>query len=326
MNVLQLTPELNAGGVEGTTLEVAEALIRGGHNAHVVSAGGRMEGELMAMGAILHRLDIGSKNILTYASRVRALKKIIQTEAINIVHARSRAPAWPGRAAARQMNIPFLATYHGIYNAKSAVDMKLFDPANIKSDDIIQTRKIWGLTPADRAILLPGRLTAWKGQPIAINALASLPDHIKLVIMGDAQGRDSYVQMLKALATSHKLTNRVIFAPHDQNMPLMLAASDIVLSTSIEPEAFGRVAIEAQAMGRPIIATAHGGTLETVLPEQTGLWVPPGDAQALSAAIKRLLNGTHFDTHFTRMRIAQNFSKQQLQEKTLAVYQRLVEK
>ena len=116
MNVLQLTPELNAGGVERTTLEVAEALIAAGHKAHVVSAGGRMEPELIQMGAHLHRMDIGSKNIFTYAQRVRALKKIIKDHSIDIVHARSRAPAWPGYRAAQKTNVPFLATYHGIYN------------------------------------------------------------------------------------------------------------------------------------------------------------------------------------------------------------------
>jgi len=367
--VLQLTPELNAGGVEGTTLEVADALIRNRHGAHVVSAGGRMEGQLLEMGAKLHRLDIGSKNILTYPSRVWALKNIINTEGIDIVHARSRAPAWPGLAAARAMNIPFLATYHGIYNANSAlkrrynavmtqgpltiansamtkdhiiaehgldetriiviprgVDMARFDPAAIKADDIIQTRKAWGLTPADRAILLPGRLTAWKGQSVAIKAMPALPDHAKLIIMGDAQGRERYVDSLKMLASAQDLTKRVIFAPHDGNMPLMIAASDMVLSTSIEPEAFGRVAIEAQAMGKPIIATSHGGTLETVLPQQTGLWVPPSDHEALSTAINQILGETIFDPVFTRNRIAENFSKRQLQDKTLGVYARLMGK
>jgi glycosyltransferase involved in cell wall biosynthesis len=267
------------------------------------------------------------------------------------------------------MNIPFLATYHGIYNARSAlkrrynavmtqgpltiansnmtkdhiiaehglaaariiviprgVDMALFDPDVAKPDDIITTRKTWGLSPSDRAVLLPGRLTAWKGQPVAIKALAALPPHVKLIILGDAQGREAYRDKLKALAAAQGVTSRLILAPHNQNMPLMLAASDIVLSTSVEPEAFGRVAIEAQAMCKPIIATAHGGTLETVLPEKTGLWVPPDDVDALSGAIQRCLNGTEFDPAFTRRHIAKNFSKQQLQEKTLGVYRQLIEK
>jgi glycosyltransferase involved in cell wall biosynthesis len=165
-----------------------------------------------------------------------------------------------------------------------------------------------------------------EGQPVAIKALAALPPHVKLIILGDAQGREAYRDKLKALAAAQGVTSRLILAPHNQNMPLMLAASDIVLSTSVEPEAFGRVAIEAQAMCKPIIATAHGGTLETVLPEKTGLWVPPDDVDALSGAIQRCLNGTEFDPAFTRRHIAKNFSKQQLQEKTLGVYRQLIEK
>ncbi len=366
MNVLQLTPELNAGGVEGTTLEMAEALIKAGHGAHVVSAGGRMADDLTAMGAVLHPMDIGSKNILTYWRRVKALCALIKSHDIDIIHARSRAPAWPGLAAARKMNIPFIATYHGIYNAKSAlkrrynavmtrgeltiansnmtkdhiirehgldpariiviprgVDMAKFDSAHIKPSDIASTRQAWGLMPGDYAVLLPGRLTAWKGQPIAVLALAALPQNIKLIIMGDAQGRDDYVASLKSLAQTSGTAARVTFAAHSADMPLMLAASDIVLSTSVEPEAFGRIAVEAQAMGKPIIATAHGGSLETVLPQQTGLWVPPGDSRALSEAIINVHGGAKFDPEFARAHIRANFSKQQLQEKTLAVYSRL---
>ncbi|MEP6343678.1 MAG: glycosyltransferase family 4 protein [Maricaulaceae bacterium] len=378
MNVLQLTPELNAGGVERTTLEVAEALIAAGHRAHVVSAGGRMEGELTQMGAQLHRMDIGSKNILTYGQRVRALKTIIKEHKIDIVHARSRAPAWPARAAAKAMGVPFLATYHGIYNANSAlkrgynavmtkgaltiansnmtkahiikehkldadkivviqrgVDLTQFDPAKIKANDITATRKSWGAKADETLLLLPGRLTTWKGQAVAIKALAQLQNlKVKLVIMGDAQGRDAYVDGLKKLVARFGLEARCTFADHNLNMPLMIAASDMVLSTSIEPEAFGRVAVEAQAMGKPILASAHGGSLETVLDGQTGLLVSPNDPQALASAINTALTSTkghtprtnlsEYNPNFARTHVTENFSKTSLQVKTLAVYDRLL--
>ena len=283
-----------------------------------------MEGELINMGAHLHKMDIGAKNILTYGARVRSLRKIITANNIDIVHARSRMPAWIGYKAAKAANTPFMATYHGIYNASSSlkrrynaimtkgaltiansnmtkahivkehgldprhiitiargVDMAAFDPAKIKPVDIASTRRSWGAQSGETILLLPGRLTEWKGQRVAINAMAALDGNTRLVIMGDAQGRETYVRALKTLTASHGLENQIHFAPHSPNMPLMIAASDIVLSTSTEPEAFGRVAIEAQAMGKPIIATAHGGTLETVLPEQTGLWTTPNDVRDL---------------------------------------------
>ena len=373
MNVLQLTPELNAGGVERTTLEVAEALIAAGHRAHVVSAGGRMEDELLQIGAQLHRMDIGSKNILTYGLRVSALKKIIKDHHIDIVHARSRAPAWPGYRAAQKMGVPFLATYHGIYNANSAlkrgynavmtkggltiansnmtkahiikehgldpdkiiviargVDLSLFDPAKIKTEDINKTRKNWGANHDETVLLLPGRLTAWKGQSVAIKALAQLQNNkVRLVIMGDAQGRNVYVEELKNLATQQGVEAHCIFSPHSQNMPLMLASSDIVLSTSVEPEAFGRVAVEAQAMGKPIIASAHGGSLETVLDGQTGVLTPPRDDSALTQAIGSIISPTqlglpNYNPSFARDHVIVNFSKKALQMKTLDVYNRLL--
>lgn len=373
MNVLQLTPELNAGGVERTTLEVAEALIAAGHSAHVVSAGGRMEDELLQMGAHLHRLDIGSKNILTYRQRVRALKQIIKAHKIDIVHARSRAPAWPGYAAAKSQGISFIATYHGIYNANSAlkrgynaimtkgpltiansnmtkahiikehkfdadkiivihrgVDLTQFDPRKIKDADIAATRKSWGVQKDETVLLLPGRLTTWKGQSVAIKAMAHLSENnVRLIIMGDAQGREAYVASLKTLITEHGVQDRVHFAPHTADVPLMMASSDIVLSTSIEPEAFGRVAVEAQAMGKPIIATAHGGSLETVLEEETGLLVPPKDAKALADSVKSIMGSNAqklaaYDSRFARTHVIENFSKTALQTKTLAVYQRLL--
>ena len=376
--MLQLTPELNAGGVERTTLEVAEALIAAGHRAHVVSAGGRMEDELIQIGAQLHRMDIGSKNILTYPQRVRALKTIIKEQEIDIVHARSRAPAWPAHAAAKAMGVPFLATYHGIYNANSAlkrgynavmtkgaltiansnmtkahiikehkldaekiivihrgVDLAQFNPDKIKTEDITATRKSWGAHDSETVLLLPGRLTAWKGQGVAIKALSHLQNsHVRLVIMGDAQGRNAYVETLKSLATQHGVEARCTFENHTSNMPLMLAASDIVLSTSIEPEAFGRVAVEAQAIGKPIIASAHGGSLETVLDGQTGLLITPNDSHALAKAIDSVTapaepnvfgaNLSDYDPHFARNHISETFSKKALQLKTLAVYNQLL--
>ena len=206
MNILQVVPELNAGGVERTTIEVAQALNARGHTPHVVSAGGRLEDELRAAGGVLHRLRVGSKNPMSLRRNTKELIDIIKTNKIDIVHARSRAPAWPARAAAQATNTPFVTTYHGIYNAKSGlkrrynaimakadivianseftkkhimaehgtadenivviprgVDMALFDPSKICATDIAQMRTKWGVVDGDKVVLLPGRLTRWKG-------------------------------------------------------------------------------------------------------------------------------------------------------------------
>ena len=367
MNVLQVVPELNAGGVEGTTLEIAQALTEKGHGAHVISAGGRMEAELIALGGVLHKTEIGSKNILTVFSRIRLLRALIRRYDIDIVHARSRAPAWPSYYAARLEKTPFITTYHGIYNGNSGlkrfynsimakgehiiansnytkshiikthgtdaekitvvsrgVKMDRFDPETVSDKAIKTQRTNWDIKPDEKLILLPGRLTRWKGQLVAIEALSDLPDNFKLVLLGDAQGREAYVQELKDKSSALNVSDRVIMPGHTNDVPTALMAADIVISASTDPEAFGRVAAEAQAMGKAVVATAHGGALETVLDGETGILVPPNDARAMASAIEKIIKDTHFDAIAARKRIATQFSTQSLQVKTLAVYNDLL--
>ena len=367
MNVLQVVPELNAGGVEATTLEMAQALIEHGHGAHVISAGGRMEDALLAMGGVLHKTDIGSKNIFTVAPRTRMLRAIIHKYKIDIVHARSRAPAWPAYYAAKTEKVPFLTTYHGIYNGTSGpkryynsimargthiiansnytkahiikthgtnpdkitvvprgVPMARFDPAKISQTEITAQRESWGLKPSDIAVLLPGRLTRWKGQLVAIKAMSHLPPNYKLILLGDAQGREAYVNELKTKTDALGLAQRIIMPGHTRDMPTAFMAADVVVSASTDPEAFGRVAAEAQAMGRPVIATAHGGALETVLDGKTGYLIPVGDAASMASAIERAVQTLDFDAIAARKRISEQFSTQSLQRKTLSIYNDLL--
>ena len=367
MNVLQVVPELNAGGVEGTTLEMVQALTDNGHTAHVISAGGRMEADLITLGGILHKTDIGSKNIFTVLKRTRLIRAIIRKYNIDIVHARSRAPAWPAFFAAKSEGAIFLTTYHGIYNGTSGlkryynaimtkgdhiianseftkahiikthktvsdkitvvargVNMSKFDPAIISKKDILAQRNRWSIDKGDKVILLPGRLTRWKGQLIAIEAMSHLPDNFKLVLLGDSQGRDDYVKELKDKSAFLNLSDRIIMPGHTRDVPTALMAADIVISASTDPEAFGRVAAEAQAMGKAVVATAHGGALETIVDGQTGILVPPGDARAMAAAIIQIIKKGGFHAIEARNRIKAQFSTQSLQRKTLSVYNDLL--
>ncbi len=367
MKVLQILPELNAGGVERTTLEMAEALTANGHSAHICSNGGRLEPEFTTLGAKLHIFKVGSKNPLKLRGNAKRLIDIIKTENIDIVHARSRAPAWPAHAAAKATNRPFLTTYHGIYNAKSGakrrynaimargdliianseytkahvikqhgtdpalirviprgVDMRVFDPKIISDDNILAQKQAWGLNNEAKIILLPARLTRWKGQLVAIEALSRLDKDWHLVLMGDAQGREKYVGELNQVIGELGLSNRVKLPGHSSNVPAALMAAQIVIAPSIEPEAFGRTVAEAQAMGKPVIAAAHGGPLETVLEDRTGKLVPPSDPSALAKAVEMIDQGDNYDEDFARNHIAKNYSKTGLQEKTMAVYQELL--
>jgi glycosyltransferase involved in cell wall biosynthesis len=357
MNVLQIVPELNAGGVERTVIEVAQALTDAGHTAHVASGGGRMVGALKQAGGIIHKLPMASKNPVVWTLNTRRLRKLIREQAIDIVHARSRAPAFAARDAARAEGVGFVTTYHGIYNARSAlkrrynavmasgdlviansnytrdhitaehgtdparlrviprgVDMARFDPAKVTGD----FRGQWGMPDDVPLWLLPGRMTAWKGQKVAIRARAQDPD-AQLVLIGDAQGRNGYMRDLRELSHRLGVMSRVLIVPHSSDMPKVFASADVVISASTDPEAFGRVAAEAQAMGKPVVATAHGGALETIEDGVTGRLVPPGDAASLAQACAEVL-GWEYDGAGARARIHQFFSDTRLKHDVLAVY------
>lgn len=366
MRVLQILPALEAGGVERTTVDIVEALTSRGHVAHVLSAGGRLEKEIEEFGGQLHTSPVGSKNILTVIARIFQIRKLIKENDINIVHARSRAPAWPAYFAAKLTRTPFVTTYHGIYNAKNGlkrfynsimargdavianstytrdhivkvhrlksdritvihrgVDMKVFDPAKVSHDAVLDQRRLWG-GPHDKFIVLPGRLTRWKGQLDALDAIANLPKSCRLILVGDAQGRDNYVSEIKERIKALELGDRVTIEGHRSDMPLIYASAHVVMSASNEPEAFGRVAAEAQAMGRPVVATALGGALETVEDGKTGWLVPVGDSDAMAKAIKRALAWPAYDTKHARTRIMRYFSRKSLQARVLTVYSELL--
>jgi glycosyltransferase involved in cell wall biosynthesis len=375
--VLQVTPELNAGGVERTTIEMAEAISRAGGLALVASAGGRLEGDLEAAGGELIRLPVNSKNPIDVALNARRLARIVEARRVNLIHARSRMPAWSAYYAARNLKIPFVTTYHGIYNARSpmkrwynsvmakgdlvianseftrahligehhvdpsrviaiprGVDLALFDRARINADEIAAMRAAWGVAVGDTRMVLiaPARLTRWKGQLVLIEALALLqqrrPNAVKAIIAGDAQGRMAYVQDMSAAIAAAGLGDNIAIVGHMAHMPQAFAASDAAVFPVIEPEAFGRGAVEAQVMSVPVIASKLGGYTETILDGDTGALVAPGDAAALAAAIERMVDAgaetraNMGERGMNRARLL--YAKSALQSSTLQVYDRLL--
>ena len=205
------------------------------------------------------------------------------------------------------------------------VDMQRFDPARVTAPQIAAQRKTWGVPDQAVCLLLPGRLTSWKGQAVAIKALAALNNPAAyLVLLGDAQGRDDYVTELDVLAQQRGVRARVIFAGHSADMPIALSACDMALSCSTDPEAFGRISAEAQAMGKWIIASAHGGSLENISDGVTGALIAPADEIALARAIETGASAK-FSPEGSRARIFAQFSAALMKQKTLAVYAQLYE-
>ncbi|MDB5415325.1 MAG: glycosyl transferase [Rubritepida sp.] len=204
------------------------------------------------------------------------------------------------------------------------VDPRRFDPASVDPDRVAGFRKAWSLREGAPTVLLPARLTRWKGQAVLIEALRDLPE-VVAVLAGDMRGRERYVQEMWALAAAHGVADRLRFAGHVSDMPAAMLAADLVIHASTEPEAFGRTVTEAQAMARPVIAADLGGPRETVQDGVTGWLTPPGDAGMLAALIRRVLAMPAED----RVRIGEAArakvpTMDAMQAATLAVYRELL--
>jgi glycosyltransferase involved in cell wall biosynthesis len=331
--VLQVIPALDAGGAERTAVDVARAVVRAGGRAWIATAGGRLSGEAESAGAIIVTGNYDTKNPLAIWSNAGHLASLVRKENVTIIHARSRAPAWSAYLAARRTGTPFVATYHGIYNARGplkrfynsimargeaviansnytaehvaaehhvpreklfviprGIDIEAFTPEHVTTARVDAVRKQWGLQPGKPVIVLPNRLTRWKGQLVFLEALARLPDrNFEAVMVGDAQQRDTYVDELRTTIDRLDLSKVVRIPGHCSDMPAAFMAADLIVTPSIEPEAFGRVAVEAQAMARPIVASKLGAQTETVVEGTTGFLFPPGDAEALAKAMQAAL-------------------------------------
>lgn len=335
--MLQVIPALEAGGAERGCVDVAAALVAAGGRALVAAAGGRLAAELERAGAVFLPMPLDSKNPLVVAANARRLAAAIAAHGVDLVHARSRAPAWSALWAARARGVPLVTTFHGIYGAGSGpkraynrvmlrgarsiavsayvaghiravygvgpervrviprgIDLAAFDPAVLDPRRVAALRREWEIPPSRRVVLLPGRLARWKGHRVLIAALAGLDPArrrgLVAVLAGEARGHEGHRRALAEEARRLGLAERVRFVGHVADMPAAYAVSDVVVAPSIAPEAFGRVPVEAQAMGRPVIAADHGGARETILPGVTGWLVPPNDAPALARTLAAVLD------------------------------------
>jgi glycosyltransferase involved in cell wall biosynthesis len=373
--VLQVLPALVTGGVERGTLEIAEALVGAGFRALVASAGGPMVAELERLGARHVALPLDRKSPLAVARNAAALARIARAEGVDILHARSRAPAWSALLAARRTGARLVTTYHGaynedlpgkrLYNAVMArgerviaisrfiaalvaerhgteparlrviprgVDPRRFDPAVVDPARVAALRAAWGVPEKRPVVLLPGRVTRWKGGAVLVEAMARLPagpqgEAIALLV-GDAGGKPGFRDELRALIARHGLEERVRLVGHCDDLPAAFLLCDVAVNASTDPEAFGRTVVEPQAMGCPVIATDHGGARETVEEGVTGWLVPPGDPAALARAIAHALalppGARAAMGARARAAVLAGYTTGAMQRATLAVYRELL--
>lgn len=379
-----MIPALDSGGAERTTLEMAKAIVAAGGRALVATAGGRLSGEVERAGGRVVSMPVDAKNPVTIFANKHRLARLIRAERVDIVHARSRAPAWSALLAARKTGAAFATTWHGAYDARSpfkrfynsamaradlvianseftadaikkhhsiddrlvviprGADVEAFNPEAVSVDRLRALKEKWGLSnPNALILLLPGRLTDWKGHRLAVEAMASLVSlsgglaqtganaDFQLIFAGDSQGRDRFAAALLRRVDELGLSQMIRWVGHCDDMPAAYALADIVLCPSTRPEAFGRVAAEAGAMAKPVIAADHGGARETVVAGDTGFLAEPGSAAALADQIASLIalgaDGRRAMGARARARIVSKYSIAAMTAATIAAYRTLLE-
>tara|TARA_B100000900_G_scaffold322316_1_gene281716 strand:- start:519 stop:1673 length:1155 start_codon:yes stop_codon:yes gene_type:complete len=341
LKVLQVIPKLGYGGAETGCYDIAHYLSENNCKSFIVTSGGELIKYINKEKVKLIKLPVHSKNPLLILFNAIALMIIIIFYNIQIVHARSRAPAWSCLLATKITRKKFVTTFHGTYNFSNVLK-KFYNSVMVRSDLVIAgsnfifshikenysnflntkkkflvifrginvdyfdpTTKIeveenkllnkWEIKENKKIILMPGRLTPWKGQELFLEAINLVNinlgyDAFYAVILGSDQGRDLYKKKLVRLTEQFRMTKQVKFIDNCKDMALAYKVADIIISASIEPEAFGRVSVEAQSMQKIIIASDLGGSNETVIDEKTGYLFKSGDANSLSEKILKVLN------------------------------------
>jgi lipopolysaccharide heptosyltransferase II len=354
VNILQILPELNVGGVETGTLDLAKYLVRLNHKAVVVSAGGKLVKDLEAVGAKHYQLAVHKKSLFTMFKMVPLLAEIIKKEEIDIVHARSRVPAWIAYFACRKTKTVFITTCHGYYtkHAFSYVmgwGKKVIVLSHIIARHMIEDFKV----PHDRICLVPrsvdlekfkylspdkkrgkefhvgiiGRITPIKGHLYFIKAMAKVArvvPSLKIWIVGDASPvHQAYKEQVQVLTRRLGLNHCTEFLGTQKNIPEILSHLDLLVLGTTTHEAFGRVVIEAQAAGVPVVATEVGGVVDIIENNKNGLLVPPGDPTSMAEAIIKIYKDPQLAVNLAEAAIAKVKSQYNvglMVENTLKVY------
>jgi glycosyltransferase involved in cell wall biosynthesis len=372
ITILQVLPRLVVGGAEQGTVDVAAAIQRAGGRAIVASEGGPMVHDLERARATHIRLPLARKNPLIIWRNAGRLARLIRKQKIDIIHARSRAPAWSAMWAARRMGIPFVTTYHDTYRGETklkrrynsvmaqgdrviaisefvaeylrglyglgdavlrtiprGIDLARFDPDRIAAERKIKLLQDWSLPDDQPIVLMPARMSRKKGHLVLVEALARLGRvDLRCVMAGDDGRPTAYRRELLDLIHRRGLDSVVRLLPHGVDLAAAYSLADVVVAPSVKAEGFGRVPVEAQAMGRPVVASDLGGFRETVIDGVTGLLFPPGDADKLASAIAGALALTSEQRASLAAEAMENirslFTRERMCAATLDVYRELV--
>nr|AAR37596.1 glycosyl transferase, group 1 family protein [uncultured marine bacterium 314] len=381
IKVLQVIPKLDYGGAETGCYDLAHFLPEQGCKSFIVTSGGVLLKFIKKEKVKVFRLPVQSKNPILILFNAIIISLIILIYNINIVHARSRAPAWSCLIATKITSRKFVTTFHGTYNFSNrfkkfynsvmvrshliiagsnfifshinenygdfflnrkrkllvifrGINANYFNPQKISLSKIEKFSKKNSIDRDKFIILLPGRLSFWKGQKIFIEALKLLSEQINNqpfegIIIGGDQGKSVYKKQLIALVERYRLKKIIKFIDHCDEMPVAYKISNLVCSCSSEPEAFGRVSVEAQSMGIPIIASDIGASTETIVKDKTGFLFKSGDSNALTNAIIMVMQKDYNSLKSIgfegRKNILKKFDVDKMCHTTFTEYKKLIE-
>ena len=381
IKVLQVIPKLDYGGAETGCYDLAHFLPEQGCKSFIVTSGGVLLKFIKKEKVKVFRLPVQSKNPILILFNAIIISLIILIYNINIVHARSRAPAWSCLIATKITSRKFVTTFHGTYNFSNrfkkfynsvmvrshliiagsnfifshinenygdfflnrkrkllvifrGINANYFNPQKISLSKIEKFSKKNSIDRDKFIILLPGRLSFWKGQKIFIEALKLLSEQINNqpfegIIIGGDQGKSVYKKQLIALVERYRLKKIIKFIDHCDEMPVAYKIANLVCSCSSEPEAFGRVSVEAQSMGIPIVASDIGGSIETIVKDKTGFLFKSGDSNALTNAIIMVMQKDYNSLKSIgfegRKNILKKFDVDKMCHTTFTEYKKLIE-
>ena len=381
IKVLQVIPKLGYGGAETGCYDLAHFLPEQGCKSFIVTSGGVLLKFIKKEKVKVFRLPVQSKNPILILFNAIIISLIILIYNINIVHARSRAPAWSCLIATKITSRKFVTTFHGTYNFSNrfkkfynsvmvrshliiagsnfifshinenygdfflnrkrkllvifrGINANYFNPQKISLSKIEKFSKKNSIDRDKFIILLPGRLSFWKGQKIFIEALKLLSEQnnnqpFEGIIIGGDQGKSVYKKQLIALVERYRLKKIIKFIDHCDEMPVAYKIANLVCSCSSEPEAFGRVSVEAQSMGIPIVASDIGGSIETIVKDKTGFLFKSGDSNALTNAIIMVMQKDYNSLKSIgfegRKNILKKFDVDKMCHTTFTEYKKLIE-
>jgi len=381
IKVLQVIPKLGYGGAETGCYDLAHFLPEQGYKSYIATSGGDLIKFVNKKKVKIFKLPVQSKNLLLILLNAIIISFIIIIYNINIVHARSRAPAWSCLIATKLTMRKFVTTFHGTYNFSNnikkfynsvmvrsqlviagsnfifshinnnygdffkkkkrkllvifrGINSSYFNPKKVLPVKISKFLKLHKIDSNKFIILLPGRLTYWKGQKIFIEAIKQLvdqgtPQTFEAIILGADQGRKVFKKQLIGLVEQYRLNKIIKFIEHCDEMPIIYKIANLVCSCSYEPEAFGRVSVEAQSMEVPIIASDIGGSKETIIKDKTGFLFKSGDPRSLANTIIEVMQKDYNSLKSIgiegRRNVQKKFDVDKMCHTTFTEYKKLIE-